>query len=107
MGACLLSRDDDGLLHAYLVVGDGYFEGEGSLDRYGGGSIEEWVSSDDGNSWSKQRDLTPDRSKYPGFKYNNIQAVTRPDGSRVDGMLIFYGLKDSDAPDGVAFLLHE
>jgi len=103
----LLTRDDSGLLHAYLVVGDGYFDRDGNMDRYGGGYIEEWVSSDDGNSWSRKRDLTPDRSKYPGFKYNNIQAVTRPDGSRVDGMLIFYGWKDGDAPDAVAFLLHE
>jgi hypothetical protein len=31
----------------------------------------------------------------------------RPDGSRVDGMLLFYGWKDKDAPEARAFLLHE
>jgi hypothetical protein len=44
---------------------------------------------------------------YPRWKYNNIQAVNRRDGSPVDGMLIFYGWKDGDSPNGVAFLLHE
>ncbi len=53
------------------------------------------------------RDLTPDKSKYPGWRYNNIQPVTRPDGSIVDGMLLFYGWKDRNAPEARAFLLHE
>ena len=44
---------------------------------------------------------------YPGWKFNNIQPVTRPDGSIVDGMLLFYGWKDKDAPEARAFLLHE
>jgi hypothetical protein len=105
--SCHLARDGDGTLHAYLIVGDGYFDTSGYMDRYGGGAVEEWVSVDKGNTWKKQRDLTPEKSRYPGWKYNNIQPVTRPNGSIVDGMLLFYGWKDKDAPEAKAFLLHE
>ena len=63
--------------------------------------------SDKGNTWKRKRDLTPDRTMYPGWKFNNIQPVTRPDGSTVDGMLLFYGWKDKDAPEARAFLLNE
>jgi hypothetical protein len=92
-------------LHAYLIVGAGYLDTDGYMDRYGGGTIEQWTSRDNGNTWKKQRDLTPDKSKYPGWKYNNIQPVTRSDGSIVDGMLLFYGWKHKDAPEAKAFLL--
>ena len=105
--SCHLARDDDGTLHAYLIVGDAYLDTGGYMDKHGGGAIEEWTSSDKGNTWKKRRDLTPDEAKYPGWKYNNIQPVTRPDGSFVDGMLLFYGWKDKDAPEAKAFLLHE
>ena len=105
--SCHLARDDDGTLHAYLIVGDGYLDTGGYMDSYGGGTVEEWVSADKGNTWKKNRDLTPDESKYPGWKYNNIQPVKRPDGSVADGMLLFYGWKDKDAPEAKAFLLHE
>jgi hypothetical protein len=44
---------------------------------------------------------------YVGWRYNNIQPVVRPDGSIVEGMLLFYGWKDKDAPEAKAFLLHE
>ncbi|HCO95221.1 MAG TPA: hypothetical protein DIU00_14930 [Phycisphaerales bacterium] len=105
--SCHLARDEGGTLHAYLIVGDGYLDTDGYMDSYGGGTVEEWVSADKGNTWGKHRDLTPDESKYPDWKYNNIQPVTRPDGSIVDGMLLFYGWKDKDAPEAKAFLLHE
>jgi hypothetical protein len=105
--SCHLARDDDGTLHAYLVVGEGYLDSGGYMDKHGGGDIEEWISVDNGNSWTKKRDLTPDRTKYPGWKFNNIQPVTRPDGTFVDGMLLFYGWKDKDAPEAKAFLLHD
>lgn len=105
--SCHLARDNDGVLHAYLIVGDGYLNTGGEMDRYGGGTIEQWLSSDNGNTWRLHRDLTPDRAKYPGWKYNNIQPVTRPDGRLVDGMLLFCGWKDKDAPQAKAFLLHE
>jgi len=105
--SCHLARDEDGTWHAYLIVGDGYLDTGGYMDRYGGGHVEEWISCDKGNTWNKQRDLTPEASRYPGWKYNNIQPVTKPDGSLVDGMLLFYGWKDKESPEARAFLLHE
>ena len=77
------------------------------MDRYGCGNIEEWTSTDQGNSWKKERDLTPDREEYPGWKFNNVQPVKRPDGTLVDGMLLFYGWKDRNAPGARGFLIHE
>ena len=105
--SCHLARDDDGTLHAYLIVGDGYLDTGGYMDRYGGGAVEEWVSADKGNTWTKQRDLTPEESRYSGWKYNNIGPVTKPDGSFADGMLMFYGWKDKESPEAKAFLVHE
>jgi len=101
-----LSRDKKGLLHAYVIVGDGYLEG-GIMDAHGGGGIEEWVSEDKGKSWEKRRELTPNRKRYPGWRFNNIQPVLRPDGTAVEGMLLFYGWKDENAPEAKAFLLDE
>ncbi|MHC4206112.1 MAG: hypothetical protein ACYSTT_15790, partial [Planctomycetota bacterium] len=105
--SCHLARDEDGTLRAYLIVGDGYLDTDGYMDSYGGGTVEEWISTSKGNTWKKHRNLTPDKSQYPGWKYNNIQPVTRPDGSIVDGMILFYGWKDKDAPEAKAFLLHQ
>ena len=104
--SCHLVRDEDGTLHAYVIVADGYLDTGGYMDGYGGGNIEEWISRDKGNTWTRRRGLTPDESIYPGWKFNNIQPVTKPDGSIVDGMLLFYGWKDKDAPEAKAFLLH-
>lgn len=103
--SCHLTRDKTGILHAYLIVGNEYFDSDGYMDKHGGGNIEEWVSSDNGDTWEKMRELTPDQTLYPGWKYNNIQPVTKPDGSTVDGMLLFYGWKDKNAPEAKAFLL--
>jgi hypothetical protein len=77
------------------------------MGSYGGGQIEEWVSSKKGDSWQRRRNLTPDTAKYPGWKYNNIQPVTTPVGDVVNGALLFYGWKHRDASEGTAFLLHE
>ena len=77
------------------------------MDGRGGGNIEEWVSEDKGNTWRMNRDLTPDKKRYPAWRFNHIQPVVRPSGDIVDGMLIFYGWKDSDSPTAKAFLLHE
>ena len=96
----------DGNIHAYLITGDEYLEG-GYMDGRGGGSVEEWVSMDKGRTWSKHRDLTPDRTQYPGWRFNHVQPVVRPDGNRVEGMLLFYGWKDENAPTAKAFLLDE
>ncbi len=105
--SCHLARSDDGILHAYLVVGDGHLDTEGYMDRHGGGSIEEWTSSDKGDTWKRTRDLFSDSSKHAGWRFNNVQPVVRPDGSIVAGMLLFYGWKDKDVPEARAFLLHE
>jgi hypothetical protein len=104
--SCHLARDDDGTLRAFLIVGVGYLDTGGYMDRYGGGAVEEWVSADKGNTWKEQRDLAPEESRYPGWKHNNIQPVTRPDGSFVDGLILFYGWQDSNG-DGTAFLLDD
>jgi hypothetical protein len=101
-----LARDKKGVLHAYVITGEDYLEG-GYMDRHGGGRIEEWISQDKGNSWKKFRDLMADQKDYVGWRFNNIQPVLRPDGSIVEGMLLFYGWKDKDAPEARAFLLHE
>ena len=101
-----LSLDAKGILHAYLIVGEGYLAG-GYMDKHGGGRIEEWISADKGSSWKKLRDVTPHHKPYQGWRFNNVQPVVRPDGSIVEGMLLFYGWKDKDLPEATAFLLHE
>jgi hypothetical protein len=102
-----LKRDGDGTLHAYVIVGEGYMDKPGVNYTHGGGRIEHWVSTDKGYNWSFKREITPDPAQYPGWSFNNVQPVVRPDGSVVDGMLIFYGWLDEAKPDGVAFLLDE
>jgi hypothetical protein len=101
-----LVRDSSGGIHAWVVVGEGYLEG-GYMDRHGGGRIEEWVSEDSGQTWKKRRDASLHSNRYAGWRFNNIQPVVRPNGSTVDGMLLFYGWKDKNAPEATAFLLHE
>lgn len=127
--SCHIHLDKKGVYHAYLVTGEHYIDTEwvegksivdefekgkinyldsgGFMDKHGGGKIEEWISFDKGETWQFLQDLTPDVEKYPGWRFNNIQPVTRPDGSVVEGMLLFYGWKDKNAPDAKAFLLHE
>lgn len=124
--SCHVNLDDNGVYHAYLVVGDSYVDTEwvegksdgdnfekgktnylktgGFMDKHGGGRIEEWISSDQGSIWKKNQELSPDQANYPGWKFNNIQPVTNPDGSVVEGMLLFYGWKDKNAPEARAFL---
>ena len=99
-------HDDDGNIHAYLITGQDYLKG-GYMDGRGGGSVEEWISEDKGNTWKMNRDLTPDRERYLGWRFNHIQPVVRPNGEIVEGMLLFYGWKDIDLPTARAFLLHE
>ncbi len=64
-------------------------------------------SQDQWKSWTKRRDIAPDPKRYRNWRFNNIQPVLRPDGSAVDGMLLFYGWKDKAKPAAVAFLLDE
>lgn len=105
--SCHLTKDSQGNLLAYLIIGNGYLDSNRYMDKHGGGDVEEWISKDKGKTWRKHRDLTPDRSQYPGWRFNNVQAVTREDGSVVDGMLLFYGWGKGDSPEAKAFLLHE
>jgi hypothetical protein len=77
------------------------------MDKHGGGRIEEWISADKGSSWKKLRDVTPRQKPYKGWRFNNVQPVVRPDGSIVEGMLLFYGWQDKDLPEATAFLVHE
>jgi hypothetical protein len=102
-----LQRDANGKLHAYVIVGESYQDMKGVNYTHGGGRIEHWVSKDKGDAWKLHRDITPDAEKYPGWSFNNVQPIVRPDGSIVDGMLIFYGWLDKRKPDAVAFLLDE
>ena len=105
--SCHLADDSDGALHAYIITGDEYLNTEGLMDNHGGGRIEQWTSANYGSSWKKAREITPDKTKYAGWKFNNIQPIKRPDGTIVEDMLLFYGWKDSDVPKAEAFLLHE
>jgi hypothetical protein len=127
--SCHIQLDQKGVYHAFLVVGNNYVDtkwvegkskpGEfekgaisylntgGYMDKHGGGRIEEWISYDKGFTWEKFRNINPDSSQYAGWKFNNIQPVTNADGSTVEGMLLFYGWKNKDAPEAKAFLLHE
>ena len=103
--SCYLSRDPQGGLHAFVIVGEKYLEG-GYMDRHGGGRLEEWESTDAGDTWKQRRVLSPGEP-FANWKFNNAQPVVRPDGSEVQGMLLFYGWNDSDAPQARAFLLDE
>ena len=105
--SCHLTDGAGGSLEAYLITGPEYLSEEGFMDNHGGGQIEQWTSHDDGESWKKKREITPDKTKYAGWKFNNIQPIKKPDGTVVDNMLLFYGWKDSKAPKAKAFLLHE
>ena len=102
-----LAWDRHGVLHAYIVAGEGYLESSGAMDRHGGGRIEEWISADRGENWKKRRNLVPGGEQYAGWRFNNVQPVTRPDGTAIEGMLLFYGWRDKDLPTAKAFLLHE
>ncbi len=90
-----------------MIVGDGYQDKKGINYTHGGGRIEHWLSKDKGNTWSLHRDITPDSAQYPGWSFNNVQPILRPDGSGIDGMLMFYGWLDAKMPEAVAFLLDE
>ncbi|MCD6353992.1 MAG: BNR-4 repeat-containing protein [Prolixibacteraceae bacterium] len=101
-----LKLDGKGVLHAYLIVGNNkYNHKEKKMDRYGGGNIEEWCSYNKGNSWERIQNLTPKNAEFSGWKYNNLQPVTDSKGNVKKGMLLFYGWKDSENPNGQAFLL--
>ena len=102
-----LTMDPDENLHAYIITGNGYFHSDGYMDKHGGGDIEEWISSDGGDSWNRSRSISVDPDQFNGWKYNNIQPVRNPDGTTTPGMLLFYGWKHPDDPLSKAFLYLE
>lgn len=102
-----LARSRNGVLHAYVVVGDGYLDSSGPMDKHGGGRLEEWISRDGGKNWRKRRDLMPAGKQYAGWRFNNVQPVNRADGTAVEGMLLFYGWNDQNVAGATAFLMHE
>ena len=58
------------------------------MDSYGWGTkVEEWVSDRNGENWKLVRDLSP----KPGYKYQNIQFVSRDLRERVKDLFLFYG----------------
>jgi len=105
-----LMMDNDGILHAYLLMDDGYFEskGKGTMNNHGGGTrIEEWISPDDGNTWARKRVLFAADGKYADWRFNNVQPGKTKEGKIIEGVLLFYGWKDKNAPKAKAFLLLE
>ena len=98
--------DEQGCLHAFVIAGVDYLSG-GYMDRHGGGRIEEWTSSDQGQTWNKKRQLSPSGDEYKGWKFNNIQPVRNADGSVLHGMWMFYGWRDAFKPKASAFLVDE
>ena len=78
-----LVRGEGSELLAYLVVGSV----DGETLSYGGGNVEEWVSTDGGSSWKLSRKI----ASAPGLLYNNPRPIEHVDGSLMDGLLLFYG----------------
>lgn len=103
-----LMIDDDGILHAYLLMDNRYFEskGKGTMNNHGGGTrIEEWISSDEGNTWAKKCTLFSADKEYAGWRFNNVQPIKTKEGKIKEGVWLFYGWKDKEAPKAKAFLL--
>lgn len=104
-GAHLESRPD-GSWRALLVGGGPELDPDQRMDKHGGGRVEEWISRDDGHTWERLRDLTPDSGQFPDWRFNNIRPVTHPGGSPLPGWYVCYGWPPGGAPNGRAFLLH-
>jgi len=107
-----LTIDDEGVLHAYLLMDDGYFEskGKGVMSSHGGGThIEEWISTDEGNSWAKENTLYAAEGEYEGWRFNNIQPIKTKEGKIKEGIWLFYGWneKNDNVAQAKAFLLIE
>ena len=105
-----LMMDDEGILYAYLLMDEGYFnsKGKGTMNNHGGGThIEEWISSDVGNTWAKKRTLFSADNEYAGWRFNNVQPIKTKEGKIKEGVWLFYGWKDNNAPKAKAFLLFE
>ena len=107
-----LTRDDNGVLHAFLLMDAGYFEsnGKGVMNSHGGGTrIEEWISDNDGETWTKSETLLKAEGEYAGWRFNNIQPIKDKTGTIQEGMWLFYGWNEEngDVAQAKAFLLIE
>ncbi len=99
-----LDRDSNGVFHAFLITGSGESiatdSSETSRSAYGwGDAVEEWLSSDSGETWQHGRDLTP----FSQHRYQNMQFVGTADGDIAEGRLVFYGWEGEEG-DGTAYL---
>jgi hypothetical protein len=106
-----LTRRNGSTMTAHLVVGGI----DGETLSYGGGEVEEWVTTDGGSSWSPKRRLVP----VPGLMYNNPRPVELANGGELADFLLFYGWQGPEsiqppAPGGLpprnrgqAFLSHD
>ena len=98
--SCHLERSADGRFEAFLVTGEEESNSEDDMDSNGWGTrIEKWVSDRNGENWKLVRDISP----RPGYKYQNIQFVSRDLRQRVKGLLLFYGWQKTFG-SGTAFL---
>jgi len=105
-----LMIDNKGILHAYLLMDDSYFEskGKGVMNSHGGGTrIEEWISADDGNTWEKKNTLLKAEGDYKSWRFNNIQPIKTKEGKIKEGIWLLYGWKESkgDVAQAKAFLI--
>jgi hypothetical protein len=75
--------------------------------RGGGNLIEEWVSEDKGNTWTRIKDLAPKDPAYEGWRFNCIQPVRDRYGNDIDGLHIYYGWKDPELHLAKAFVADE
>ncbi len=93
--ASYVDRLADGRFWAVLITGGGRGDStQDNMDQYGwGDAVEIWISDSRGENWKRVRDLTPSH----GYKYQNIQFVSRDLETPVSGLVLFYGWKDSSA----------
>jgi hypothetical protein len=70
--------------------------GQGKQEEclYGGGTLEEWVSKDNGRSWQQEREIIPE----PRLIYNNPKPVVNIRGEVQPEWLLCYGW---EGPEGV------
>lgn len=84
--AARLTRDGDSWV-AELVVNTA-----SRILPFGGGALQRWRSTDCGETWILERDLTPE----PGMLCNNPQSVFNVDGSARPGELAFFAWPGPD-----------
>ncbi len=56
---------------------------------------------------AKKRTLFSADNEYAGWRFNNVQPIKTKQGQIKEGVWLFYGWKDNNAPQAKAFLLYE